>query len=69
MNGGFWTAILLPDKLSFIVIFCFDYSYGFNEELQIPPQNPQGDTKNKYISWLTFGTIVGLPLIENAYGP
>jgi len=66
MDTGNWTDRLLPNYLSFFNILCFDKSYGFNEEPQILPQNPQVDTKNKYSSWLTFGSIVFSPLMENA---
>jgi hypothetical protein len=59
----------VPDYLSFFIILCFDYSYGLIEEPQILPEKPKVDKKNKYSSWLTFGSSVLSPFYENTYGP
>ena len=69
MNRILCTDMLLPDYLSLFIVLCFVYFYGFNRGPQILPDNPQVDTKNKYRSWLTFGSIVFSPFFENAYGP
>jgi len=55
-----WLSLLFG-----VLIIC----YGYNLEPQILPENPQIGTKNKYSSWLTFGSIVFFPFHENAYGP
>jgi len=69
MKPGLCTEGLVPDYLSFFIILCFVYSYWFNKEPHVLPENPQVDTKNKYSSWFTFGSIVFSPFFENAYGP
>jgi len=69
MKPGLCTEGLVPDCVSFFIILCFVYSYGFNKEPQILPENLQVDTKNKYSSLLTFSSIVFSPFFENAYGP
>jgi len=66
MNPGLCTDSLLPDYLSLFIILCFDQSYGFNEERQMLPEDPQIESKNKWNSWLTFGLIVFSPFFENA---
>jgi len=66
MNPGNWSDRPLRDYLFLFIVLCCVYSYDFNKEPKILPQNPQIDTKNKYSSWLTFGSIVFSPFTENA---
>jgi len=45
MNPGLSYLRLLLDFVSLFIILYFDYCYGFKEEAQILPDNPQVNTK------------------------